>query len=130
MSPELITILAIGLAVFVAGGVALIGLVNVFASSDDVNERLETYALIPEETVLRTRDRRRTSMLRLRLRLNSIFSGVSSEETHLRLLSANWPITDMEFMLIRVGGMVLGMPIGWLLFNSVEEAYDYFNDMG
>ena len=123
MSPELITILAIGLAVFVAGGVALIGLVNVFASSDDVNERLETYALIPEETVLRTRDRRRTSMLRLRLRLNSIFSGISSEETHLRLLSANWPITDMEFMLIRVGGMVLGMPIGWLLFNSVLAGF-------
>ena len=53
MSPEIITILAIGLAVFVAGGVALMGLVNVFASSDDVNERLETYALIPEETIRR-----------------------------------------------------------------------------
>lgn len=118
MSPEIITILAIAFAVFVAGGVAFLGLVNVFASSDDVSERLETYALIPEETVRRTRDRRRTSMLRLRLRLNSVFSGVASEDLRMRLLSANWPITEMEFLLIRVGGLLLGLVLGGLLFQS------------
>ena len=118
MSVELITILAIALAVFVAGGVALMGLVNVFAASDDVNERLETYALIPEETQRRTKDRRRARLLRLRLRLNSLFAGFSSEELHMRLLSANWPITETEFFLIRVGSLFLGLALGWLLFQS------------
>ncbi|MCK4976870.1 MAG: type II secretion system F family protein [Anaerolineales bacterium] len=118
MSAEIITIFAIGLAVFVAGGVALLGLANVFASSDGVSERLDTYALIPEETVRRTRDRRRAGMLRLRLRMNSLFSGFSSEQLHMRLLSANWPITEMEFFLIRVGGMLLGLGLGWLFFQS------------
>lgn len=118
MSLEFITIVAIASAILLAGGVAFLGLVNVFAASDEVSERLETYALIPEETVRRTRDRRRARLLRVRLRLNSLFAGMASEDLHIRLVSANWPITETEFFLIRFLSMFFGLLLGWLLFRS------------
>jgi tight adherence protein B len=42
----------------------------------------------------------------------------ASEELNLRLASANWPITETEYVLIRFWGLVAGFALGWLIFQS------------
>lgn len=119
MSPETINILIIGLVVLLAIFVAFMSLVISLFSRDDVNERLETYAQIPEEATLGMGDRRRVRLMRLRLRMNSMLSIFTSDELNLRLLSANWPITETEYVLIRIASTIAGLVIGWLIFGSL-----------
>lgn len=119
MSADLLTILAVVLAVMLAGGVAFMSAMNVVMSRDDVTERIGTYAFIPDVAVQREGDRRRTALMRMRLRLNTMLSSLSSEELSLRLASANWPITETEYIVIRVGVTILGLVVGGLLFRSI-----------
>jgi tight adherence protein B len=91
----------------------------VLAGSDDVNERLETYALVPEDVQRRPGSWGRTNVVRWRLRLNSMLSIFVSEQLSLRLQSANWPITESEYLLIRFWSVVAGLALGWLLFQSI-----------
>jgi tight adherence protein B len=118
MSPETINIFVIGLAVILAVFVAFISLVVSLTSRDDVSERLETYAQIPEEATLGITDRQRARFMRLRLRMNAMLSVFTSEELNLRLLSANWPITETEYVLIRIVSTFAGLVLGWLIFRS------------
>jgi tight adherence protein B len=119
MSAEIITLLAAAFAVGLAGIVTVLGLANVLAGSDDVSERLETYALVPEEIQRRQTSWGRSSVIRWRLRLNSLLSIFVSEALSMRLQSANWPITESEFILIRFWSVVAGLALGWLLFQNI-----------
>jgi tight adherence protein B len=119
MSPEIITLLAAAFAVGLAGIVTVLGLANVLAGSDDVSERLETYALVPDEIQRRQGRWGRSSVIRWRLRLNSMLSIFVSEALSLRLQSANWPITESEYILVRFWSVVAGLALGWLLFRSI-----------
>src|SRR5512139_3242976 len=67
-----------------------------------MNERLQVYAALPDQT--RRDNRRRTWLTRLRVRLNATFSGLTSEDLALRLMSANWPITPVEYIGLRILG--------------------------
>lgn len=119
MSSEIITLLAAAFAVGLAGIVTVLGLANVMAGSDDISERLETYALVPEEIQRRHASWGRSSVIRWRLRLNSLLSVFVSEALSMRLQSANWPITESEYILIRFWSVVAGLALGWLLFRNV-----------
>ena len=119
MSPETINIFIIGLAVVLAIFIAFVSLVISLLSRDDVNERLETYAQIPEEATLGVTGRRRARFMRLRLRLNTMLSILTSEELNLRLLSANLPITETEYILIRILGTFAGLVLGWLVSGTI-----------
>jgi len=118
MTLALFTIMALGLGIAAAGGLAIYALVRLLVSGDEVNERMEAYALIDEESPQRAMERRRARINRFRLRLNNMLSMFVSEELSLQLLSANWPITETEFLLIRFWGSVLGMILGWAIFRS------------
>jgi len=118
MSPEIISLLLAALAIGIAGIVAILGVANILAGSDDVNERLETYALIPEDAPIGSGERRRASVIRWRLRLNSTLAMFASAELNMRLLSANWPVTETEYILIRFWSTVAGLALGWLAFKS------------
>ena len=48
-----------------------------------------------------------------------MLSILDSEELNIELLSANWPLTVTEFILIRVGGVLTGFLLGWRLFDSL-----------
>jgi tight adherence protein B len=41
----------------------------------------------------------------------------------MQLMSAHWPITEVEFMLIRIFGVVIGFGLGALLFQSVLPGF-------
>ena len=118
MTLALFSILVLGFGIALAGGLAIYGLINLLVAGDEVNERMEAYALIDDESPQRAMERRRARINRVRLRLNNTLSMFVSEELSLQLMSANWPITETEFLLIRFWGAVLGMILGWAIFQS------------
>ena len=81
--------------------------------NDPMNERLRVYAALPDHT--RRDNRRRTWLTRLRVRMNATFSGLTSEDLALRLMSANWPITPVEYIGLRILVTVIGFFLGWLI---------------
>lgn len=119
MTTLLIILALVGVTIILAGGVALIGLVTVIQGTSAVNERLETYAAIPDPTqISSTGERSRARLIRYRLRLNNMLSMFASEKLNLQLSSANWPISETEFILIRIWAIIAGFAVGWLLFRT------------
>lgn len=118
MSPNLYILLPLGFAITFTGVVALLSLGYSLSSGKEVSERLEAYAYTPDPAPRRDASQIRNRMSRLRFRLNSMLSVFSSEELSLRLASANWPITETEYILIRIWSTVAGFILGWLLSRS------------
>ena len=112
-------LLPIAIAIVLTGVLAVISLLFSFRSGQDISERLETYAFIPESTPRKEGRHLRSRVVRMRLRLNSTLSMFTSEELSMRLASANWPITETEYLLIRIWGAVLGFVLGWMISRSI-----------
>jgi tight adherence protein B len=51
--------------------------------------------------------------------LNSKLKGLSSEKLQIKISSAYWPITDTEFIVIRILTVLLGVIIGWLFTRNI-----------
>ena len=118
MSSILLTLAALGLIVLVALGLVASGLVRTLNGGDDTFERLQVYAAIPEVIQRRGPGQSRMGLMRLRVRLNAMLSMLGSETLSLQLLSANWPITVTEFVLLRMAITLVILLMGWLLFHS------------
>jgi tight adherence protein B len=118
MSPTLVVLLMLMVVLVPAGGLMLLGLARVASASDPVNERLHTYALVPEEEIAASRGRRRGALARLRVRLNAMLSSLGSESLALQLARANWAITVPEYVLLRLGITLAAFLVGWLLTRS------------
>lgn len=52
-------------------------------------------------------------------KLNRALAVFSTEELQLKISSAYWPITDVEFIVIRIVGVVLGLIIGTLIPRNI-----------
>ena len=115
----ILPVVLVGLVILVAGGLVLIGVTNALVASDDVRERVDAYAITGEEAARRERNRPVPGFSRFRVRLNSMLSFFISDELSIQLLSANWPITEVEFVLIRFWLTVIGFASGWLISKSV-----------
>ena len=118
MSTLLLILFLVASVIVMAGGVAIIGLVTVLQGTNSVNERLETYAMIPEIGQNTGGERRKARLIRYRLRLNNMLSVFASEKLSLQLSSANWPISETEFVLIRIWLIMVALIGGWLLFRT------------
>ena len=118
MSPVFLTVVAIIVVIVFSGGLAIFSLLNTISISTGVNERLEVYANVPEENLSRRGNRRRAQLTRLRVRANRMLSIFTSGELAQQLVSANWPITESEYLLIRFFSTGAALVIGWLLFRS------------
>ena len=115
-SAILTVILVIIFVILLAYGLVIYGLRDVFMAGGDIGSRLATYVAVPDEADPRQiGQKRRAGMVRFRLRLNNLLSGLASEKLNLQLISANWPITETEYVLIRIGGVILAFGLGWLL---------------
>jgi len=102
--------------ILIAYGLVIFGLRDVFIAGQDIGSRLETYVSIPVESTQRQdSQQRRTNMIRWRLRMNNLLSGLASEKLNLQLISANWPITETEYVIIRYGSVILAFGLGWLI---------------
>jgi len=109
--------------ILIAYGLVIFGLRDVFYAGQDIGSRLATYVTLPEETLQRTDGtRRRSGFLRMRLRMNNMLSGLASEKLNLQLISANWPITETEYVLIRFWSVILALGVGFLITRRIESA--------
>lgn len=125
MSSDLFTLLAIGVLIVFAGLLAFVSLVNTLVWGNEINQRIETFGVVPDDSPRRRSNRTRASLTRFRYRLNSMLSIFASEKLHIHLLSANWPITETEFVLIRILLTIAGFALGWLLFRSPFSAVGF-----
>ena len=89
-------------------------------------KRVSRYIVPPSEKGKETTEGGRRYVLlsgedigKIRAWLNRVLRVLSSEKMQVRLSSAYWKITDVEYILIRVLVVVLGFLLGWLLFSSV-----------
>ena len=119
MSTILLIAILVGIIVLVAYGLILFGLRDAFLSAGQVSNRLEAYASVPDETKPQTGTRRRAGLVRARLRVNSMLSGLTSQKLSLNLSSANWPITETEYILIRFWAAIVALGLGWLIGRSL-----------
>lgn len=119
MNVEIYIILVLGIGVILGGVIAMVGVANALSTGDQVGERLETYAALHTAAARGDSHRRRIRINRMRLRLNSLLSPALAEKINLRLMSANWPITETEFVLIRIWSAIIGIVLGWLTFQSI-----------
>lgn len=52
-------------------------------------------------------------------RINRALSIFSTNDLRLKISSAYWPISDIEFIFIRIGITLLGLVIGWIIPRSI-----------
>jgi tight adherence protein B len=60
-----------------------------------------------------------TGFAKFRSWLNKVLIGLSSEQLQIKISSAYWPITDVEFIVIRIVAALLGLVVGWLSMGSI-----------
>jgi len=118
MSLTLVNTIFLGLLILLAGGFVVWGLRSAATTNDEMQDRLHTYAIVSEKNPLHGNARNRLGITRFRLRLNSLLSIFVSQKLSVQLLSAHWPITEVEFSLIRFIGTVFGFLLGWIVLQS------------
>jgi tight adherence protein B len=113
-------VVSIVIFIVIAYGLVIYGLRDIFFAGQDIGSRLSTYVSMPEESnQAQAGQRRRVGLIRMRLRLNNMLSGLASEQLSLQLMSANWPITETEYVLIRIASVILAFILGSLIVGSV-----------
>jgi tight adherence protein B len=55
----------------------------------------------------------------IRGKINRALSFFSTEELRLRITSANWPISDIEFIISRIVISLVGLLLGWIISQSI-----------
>lgn len=113
--PLALIIIAVG---FLAA-VVLVFSANTFLQRNSVSERLNAYAEVPDASPRRMTVRRRGRLNRLRYRFNSLLSNIAPEELGLQLSAADWPITETEYIFIRIGSALAGFLLAWLISRNV-----------
>lgn len=126
----LVILIIFVIVILLAYALVIYGLRDVFYAGQDIGSRLATYATVPDEAEQPLPGkRRRVGLVRWRLRLNNMLSGLASEKLNLQLVSANWPITETEFVLIRLGGVIAAFALGWLM-SSISSSIQATETIG
>jgi tight adherence protein B len=113
-------VLFIVFIILIAYGLVIYGLRDIFFAGQDIGSRLATYVSMPEEgNPGLSGQRRRVGLVRFRLRMNNMLSGLASEKLNLQLMSANWPITETEYLLIRYAGVIVTFGLGAIISRSI-----------
>jgi tight adherence protein B len=114
-----LSIICLGLTALILLVVIMFYLLRSSGSSGDVDERIKTYATVPEYTSQQKKSRGNPRLNRLRRRVNSVFSLLGTEDLNLQLMRAGWKITSTEYILIRLALMIVGLLFGWIVFGSI-----------
>lgn len=119
MSPTILAILPLIVLVLISLVVIIISLVRAMQGDDDIVDRVQQYTLIPSRETRGGSQQQRVRLFRARTRMNAMLTSFSSEKLRLQLLRANWPITEIEFTMIRLGVAFLGLALGSLFSGSI-----------
>ena len=121
LSSTLLIAIVIATVVFllIAYGLVIFGLRNIYSAEQDIGSRLSTYVTMPDQfDHAQAGQRRKVDLLRWRLRLNNMLSGLTSEQLNLQLISADWPITETEYVLIRISSVAVSFLLGTLIAGT------------
>ena len=113
------TLLILGLLALITLAIIIFLLLRTGTTGGDLQERLVIYATVPEYAQQRQDARTNPRLFRIRRQINSMLSVLGTEELNLQLMRADWQITSTEYILIRLGVMLAGFIVGWLLFGSL-----------
>lgn len=103
-------------------GFLLLGIYSLSVGKDAVRDRLTHYIEPPQGDTLHLSSHRRDQFSRFRYDLNKALSVFASEKLQLQLLRADWPITVIEFILIRMVVTGLVFAGGWFFTGSLLVA--------
>ncbi len=113
-------VLLLILIMVLAYGLVIYGLRDIFFAGQDIGSRLATYVSVPDEAnPAQAGQKRRVGFVRLRLRMNNMLSGLASEKLSLQLISANWPITETEYVLLRIAGIIVAFGLGFVISKAI-----------
>ena len=112
------TIVILGLVALLGLALVLFFLLRSGSSGGEMQERILAYATVPEYLQERKTGRANPRLFRLRRQINSMLSVLGTEDLNMQLMRADWKITSTEYILIRLGVMVVGFLLGWLIFGS------------
>jgi hypothetical protein len=101
MSPTLVTFLTYGFLVLLAAGIGAAGVLISMSGRNDISERISTYAYIQEGKKPPLAGQQQSILTQFRYRMNNLLSVFYSRELNVQLITANWPITQTEYILIR-----------------------------
>ena len=113
------TIVIFGLIVLLGLVLIMFYLLRSGGSGGEMEERILAYATVPDYLQERKTKNVNPRLFRIRRQINSMLSVLGTEELNLQLLRADWKITSTEYILIRLGVMVVGFVLGWLFFGSL-----------
>lgn len=120
MSTTLLTVYVLGIVIVIGLSLFILFVSRTLVSSDNVSERVQTFAghtdLGSHPSVT---GQRRVRFLRLRLRMNTALSALIPKGLRNQLISANWPIFEIEYVLVRLSTTFLGFVLGWIISQSI-----------
>ncbi len=127
MSQELITGILIAVFAVSAIGLVLIGL-WLMRNRQSVRKQGRISRFVTQDDEVEASQQSRQSSVSLpsvedisnfRSWLNNLFANLSSEKLQIKISSAYWQITDVEFIIIRVVVTIVTFALAWLIFGSV-----------
>ncbi len=126
MPSELITLSLLVVFFLCALGVVLLGLwIYRKGPESQIQNRVERFVIPAQEEEKKTESQRIFLIIsgqevsKFRERLNNALRIFSSEKMHVQLSSAYWPITDTEYILIRILGALLAFFLGWQITGGI-----------
>ena len=102
------------LALF-SSGLILFGSIRIIRSQIAISERIKTYTFRAAEKSFLLSANQPNWINKLRFRVNTLLSSVSSTDLQQKLYVVNWPISASELNIITVFGTAIGLIVGWLI---------------
>ena len=125
MNQGLITVILLLVTFSSAVGVVLIGVwVYKNGASSKKQGRINRFVALTQENTPRVQVRTSAASSneaidKFRNWINKALNSLSSEKLQMKLSSAYWPITDTEYILIRIVSSVLAFILGWLISGNI-----------
>lgn len=109
-NPLVIAVIFSGIGVFLIGAFDLIG------SATQVRGRLQQYVVPLVEA---EKERPSVDSGSFRIWLNKALAILSSESLRIKLITAQWNISDREYILLQIALTLFGLAAGWLISGGI-----------
>lgn len=124
LNPDMYTIILFGVLLITAIGLIIVGRwLYKFQSSSKKQKRITHFVSTGEEAALEFQEKDTKSEIsedigKLRKWINKSLGSLSSEKLQIKLSSAYWPVTDTEYILLRIFGTGLAFVLGWFVLDN------------
>jgi tight adherence protein B len=124
LNPDMYTIILFGVLLITAIGLIIVGRwLYKYQISSKKQKRIDHFVSTGEEDALEFQEKDTKSEIskdigKLRKWINKSLGSLSSEKLQMKLSSAYWPVTDTEYILLRIFGTGLAFVLGWFVLDN------------